>query len=144
MKYINVIAILLAAIAVFWSLSQNIRPQPTEISISDVIAMSEQHQIKSIAVEGDKLTVTKTDSSEVIAFKETNAVLTDYKEAGLDLTGVDVSVKDSAGINWGTILINFLPLVFWRPFLSFHFVRSYEVRAKPCQALRLINSRYVR
>lgn len=97
------IAILLAAIAVFWSLSQNMKPQPTEVSISDVIAMSEQHQIKSIEVEGDKLTVTKTDSTQVIAYKESNATLTDYKATGLDLTGVDVNVQDSTGIDWGTV-----------------------------------------
>jgi cell division protease FtsH len=109
-----------------------------EVSISDVIAMSEQHQIKSIEVEGDKLSVTKTDSTEVIAFKETNAVLTDYKEAGLDLTGVDVSVRDSAGINWGTILINFLPLVFIGGLLFFLF-RS--ARGANNQAMRFGRSR---
>ncbi len=132
------IAILLAAIAVFWSLSQNIRPQPTEVSISDVIAMSEQHQIKSIDIEGDKLTVTKTDSTEVIAFKEPNAVLTDYKEAGLDLTGVDVTVNDASGINWGTILINFLPLVFIGGLLFFLF-RS--ARGANNQAMKFGRSR---
>ena len=132
------IAILLAAIAVFWSLSQNIRPQPTEVSISDVIAMSEQHQIKSIDVEGDKLTVTKTDSTEVIAFKENNASLADYKDVGLDLTGVDVTVRDSAGINWGSILINFLPLVFIGALLFFLF-RS--ARGANNQAMRFGRSR---
>ena len=132
------IAILLAAIAVFWSLSQNIRPQPTEVSISDVIAMSEQHQIKSIDVEGDKLTVTKTDSTEVIAFKENNASLADYKDVGLDLIGVDVTVRDSAGINWGSILINFLPLVFIGALLFFLF-RS--ARGANNQAMRFGRSR---
>ena len=103
-----------------------------------MIALSEQHQIKSIGVEGDKLTVTKTDSTEVIAYKETNATLTDYKAAGLDLTGVDVTVKDSAGINWGTILINFLPLVFIGGLLFFLF-RS--ARGANNQAMRFGRSR---
>ncbi len=76
------VAILLAAIAIFWSLSQNMKPQPTEVSISDVIAMSQQNQIKNIEVDGDKLTVTKTDGTQVIAYKEPNANLSDYKARG--------------------------------------------------------------
>ena len=115
------IAILLAAIAVFWSLSQNMHPQPTQVSISDVIAMSQQHQIKDIEVDGDKLTITKTDGSQVIAYKEDNANLSDYQNVGLNLTGVNVDVKDSSGINWGTILINFLPLVLIGGLLFFLF-----------------------
>jgi cell division protease FtsH len=105
------IAILLAAIAIFWSLSQNMHPQPAEVSISDVIAMSQQNQIKTIDVDGDKLTITKADGTQVISYKEPNANLSDYKNVGLNLTGVNVDVKNNSGINWGTILINFLPLL---------------------------------
>ena len=132
------LAILLAAIAIFWSLSQNMEPQPTQVSISDVIAMSEQHQIKSIQVEGDKLTVTKKDSTEVIAFKENNANISDLEAVGLNLMGVNFDVKSSSGINWGTILVTLMPVLLIGGLLFFVF-RS--ARGANNQAMRFGRSR---
>ena len=130
------IVILIAAIAIFWGLSGNMKQQPTEVDISTVVTMSEEGQIKGIEVDGDKLTVTKTDNTEVIAYKESNANLYDIR--GLDLSGVDVKVNNSSGINWGSILINFLPLVLIAGLLYFLF-RS--ARGANNQAMRFGRSR---
>ncbi len=132
------IAILIAAIFIFYSLSGNMRPQPTEVNISDVAALSNQtpNGIKMIEVNGDKLTVTKADGTTVISFKEPNATLEDYKD--LNLTGVTVKVNNDSGINWGSILINFLPLILIAGLLYFLF-RS--ARGANNQAMRFGRSR---
>jgi cell division protease FtsH len=130
------IAILIAAIFIFYSLSGNMHPQPTEVNISDVVNMSQQNQIKEIQVNGDKLTITKTDGTEVISFKEPNATLYDIKD--LKLSGIIVKVDNGSGINWGSILINFLPLILIAGLLFFLF-RS--ARGANNQAMRFGRSR---
>jgi cell division protease FtsH len=130
------IAILIAAIFIFYSLSGNMRPQPTEVNISDVAAMSQRNEIKMIEVNGDKLTVTKSDGTEVISYKEPNATLNDYKD--LNLAGITVKINNDSGINWGNILINFLPLILIAGLLYFLF-RS--ARGANNQAMRFGRSR---
>jgi cell division protease FtsH len=130
------IAILIAAIFIFYSLSGNMRTQPTEVNISDVETLSQQGQIKMIVINGDKLTVTKSDGTEVVSFKEPNATLEDYKN--LNLTGVTVKVNNDSGINWGSILLNFLPLILIAGLLFFLF-RS--ARGANNQAMRFGRSR---
>ena len=110
--------------------------------LADVINLSEQGQIKKIEVDGDTLTVTKTDGTEVKAFKESNTSIYDIQ--GLNLaTGnagkkVTVDIKGSSGINWGSLLINFLPLVLFGGLLFFLF-RS--ARGANNQAMRFGRSR---
>jgi cell division protease FtsH len=132
------IAILIAAIFIFYSLNGNMRPQPIEVNISDVESLSNQtpNQIKMIEINGDKLTVTKADGTEVISYKEPNATLSDYKD--LNLSGVTVKVNNDSGINWGNILINFLPLILIAGLLYFLF-RS--ARGANNQAMRFGRSR---
>jgi cell division protease FtsH len=132
------IAILIAAIAIFYSLSGNMRPQPTEVSISQVIEMSKQGQIKNIEIDGSKWTITQTNGTEVITYQEANAVVDNYKNMGLDLTNVNVDVKTNSGIPWGTILVNVLPLILIAGLLYFLF-RS--ARGANNQAMRFGRSR---
>jgi cell division protease FtsH len=103
------IAILIAGIAIFWSFTGSRTPEPTEIPISEVVTMSQQNLIRSIEIDGDTLSITETNGSVVKAIKEPNANI--YEITGLKLDNVAVSVKNNTGLDWGTILINFLPLV---------------------------------
>ena len=112
------IAILIAAIAIFSQLFSTSQ-EPTEIPLSEAIAISQRHEISKIAIDGDTLTLTTTDGKELKTFKESNANIYDIK--GLDLTGVTVDVKGTGGINWGGLLINFLPLLFFGALLYFMF-----------------------
>jgi cell division protease FtsH len=132
------IAILIAAIAIFYSLSGNMRPQPTEVSISQVIDMSQQGQIKNIEIDGNKWTITETNGTQVIAYQEANAVVDNYKNMGLNLTNVNVDVKTNSGIPWGTVLVNVLPLILIAGLLYFLF-RS--ARGANNQAMRFGRSR---
>jgi cell division protease FtsH len=110
--------ILIAVVAVFSVLLSKMNTKPAEIALSDVVSLSQQHQIKNIEINGDTLVITKIDNSQVEAFKETNSNIYDIQ--GLDLTGVVVAVK-SSGINWGTLLIDFLPLILFGGLILFFF-----------------------
>jgi cell division protease FtsH len=132
------IAILIAGIAIFWSFTSNNTPQSPEVPLSDVVTMSQQGQIKSIEIEGDILNITRIDGSVVKAMKEPNANIYDIKGLNLDNPKVDVTVKNNSGIDWGTILINFLPLVLIGALLFFLF-RS--ARGANNQAMRFGRSR---
>ena len=101
------IAILIAAVALFSFLFPTAK-KPTEIPLSEAIAMSQNNQIEEIVVEGDTLLITTTGGTEIRAFKESNANIYDIE--GLNLEGVTVDIKGSTGFNWGSLLINFLPL----------------------------------
>jgi len=114
------------------------KPQPPQVSLSEVITLSQQDQIKTIDIDGDKLTVTKTDGTEIITYKESNANLADLKALGLKTEGIDFNPKDSSGINWGSVLINFLPLLLIGALLFFLF-RS--ARGANNQAMRFGRSR---
>ncbi len=84
--------------------------------------MSQSKEIVKIKVEGDALNITATDGAEFIAFKESNASIYDIE--GLNLEGVTVDIKGSSGINWGTLLINFLPLLLFGALLFYLFRRA--------------------
>src|ERR1035437_3783964 len=118
-KSLIIIMILIAVVAVFSVLLSKMNTKPIEIALSDVVALSQQHQIKNIQIDGDTLVITKIDNSQVEAFKETNSNIYDIQ--GLDLAGVVVAVKSSSGINWGTLLIDFLPLILFGGLIFFFF-----------------------
>ena len=112
------IAILLAAVALFSYLLPKAN-EPEEVPLSEVIAMSQDKKIAEITVEEDLLIITTVDDTEVQAFKESNATI--YEIEGLDLEGVVVNVEGSSGINWGSLMLNFLPLIIFGGLLFFLF-----------------------
>ncbi len=112
------IAIIFAAIALF-SYMMPTSSKPEEIPLSKVITMSQDREIAEIEIEGDVLLITAVDNRELTAFKESNASI--YEIEGLNLEGVVVNIKGSSGINWGSLLINFLPLLIFGGLLFFLF-----------------------
>jgi len=112
------IALLLAGIALFsYLLPAADRPQ--EVPLSQVIELSQKNEITKIKVDGDTLFVTIKDGSEMTAFKESNASI--YEITDLKLEGVIVDVKGSSGIDWGSLLLNFLPILIFGALLFFLF-----------------------
>jgi cell division protease FtsH len=112
------IAILLAAVALFSYLLPSAN-KPEEVPLSRVITMSQEKQIAEIKVEDSLLLVTTVDNTEVRSFKEANASI--YEIEGLNLDGVVVTVEGSSGINWGSLMLNFLPLLIFGGLLFFLF-----------------------
>ena len=129
------IAILVAAIVIFVYILPSTQ-KPAEIPLSEAIAMSQAGQIAEIRVEGDNLLITTIGGAELITFKETNASIYDIE--GFNFKGMVVEVKDSSGINWGGVLLNFLPLIILVALLFFLF---RQARGANSQALSFGRSR---
>ncbi len=102
------IFILLAAILLFSFLIPGSN-EPEEITLSQTITLSQDGQIEKILIEDDTMTITKIDGTEV---KTAIGALTivDLQELGFVLPA-DYEVQTSSGINWGGLLLNFLPLL---------------------------------
>jgi len=115
------LVILIATVALFAYLLPTAQ-KPEEIPLSKVVVMSQDNKIEKIVVEGDVLTITATDGTEFVSFKEDNASLYDIE--GLNLEGVVIDIKGSGGFDWGAILINFLPLLFIGGLLFFLFSQA--------------------
>ena len=110
--------------------------KPTEIPLSDAIAMSQNNQIEKIFIDEDLLVITTRDGRKLETFKENNASI--YEIEGLVLKGVEVEVKGSTGIDWGGLLINFIPLLIFGALLIFLF---RQARGANNQALSFGRSR---
>lgn len=102
------IIILIATIGVF-SLLLPTTSQPTEVTLSEAAAFSQQHEIATIDIDGDTLNITKTDGTELITYKEYNVSI--YEITDFDLTGIEITVADLSGIDFGSLLYTFLPLI---------------------------------
>ncbi len=129
------IAILLAAVALFSYLLPSAN-KPEEVPLSEVIAMSQGKEITEITVEDDLLLITTVDDNKLRAFKESNASI--YEINGLNLEGIVVNIKGSSGINWGSLLLNFLPLIIFGGLLFFLF---RQARGANSQAMSFGRSR---
>jgi cell division protease FtsH len=139
------IAILIAAIVVFYSFFPSLNEKPEKIDLSEAITLSQEQQIKSIVVNGDILTITKVDNTKVTTIKESNSKLADLEDMGLNLTTgnngqrVDYVVEPASGVDWGSLLINIaLPLLVFGGLIFFLF-RS--ARGANNQAMRFGRSR---
>jgi cell division protease FtsH len=112
------IVILLAAVLLFSFLMPGSN-DPEEVPLSQIITMSQNKEIEKIEIEDTSLLVTTTEGIELMSYKESTASI--YEIEGLQLEGVIVDIKGSSGINWGGLLINFLPLVIFGFLLFFLF-----------------------
>ena len=129
------VVMLIAAIALFAYILPTSN-KPKEIPLSEVIAASQQGRIAEIKVDDDKLIILSVNGTESSAFKESNASIYDIE--GLKLEGVVVNIKDSSRINWGGMLLNFLPLIILVSLLFFFF---RQARGANSQALSFGRSR---
>ncbi len=131
-KGLILVIILVGAVALF-SLLFPTSDKPSEIPLSEAIAMSQNGQIEKILVDGDTLLI---NDSEFKTFKESNASIYDIE--GLNLEGIIVEVKGSSGFSLGGLLINFLPLLIFGGLLFFLF---RQARGANSQAMSFGRSR---
>lgn len=117
------IMILLAAVLLFSFLMPG-SSEPEEISLSQAIAMSRNNEISELLVDGETLYITTHEGEEVktVLGNLTIADLVDSQKGfGFVLPESGFEVKASSGINWGGLLINFLPLLIFGFLLFFLF-----------------------
>lgn len=107
----------------FFSGSKDAEVKP----ISDVIAMAKRGDIASIEVKGDSLLVTTTKDaggSTFKSYKESSASLLEMLDkAGVTTgdEGVQVKIVEESRTNWGSVLLNFLPLLLFAGFIFLMF-----------------------
>jgi len=101
------IVILLSAIAFFYYVSQGVQ-KPTQVTLDQAIALSQEHKIKTLTINGDTLNISLQDGSQDKAYIG-NMSYVDLKELGIDLTGVDYSFVQS-GFDWASLLITIIPI----------------------------------
>jgi len=107
--------------AVVFTLLSNSFGGSNELSINEVITMASRGQVESIEVKGDSLTVTTFSGETYESRKESgSSVVEMLREAQVDLSRVNVTVKGSGGLSaiFG-LLFNFLPLIFFGAVLLF-------------------------
>ncbi len=128
--------LIIASAIVFFTFVLPSNEGPQEVSLSEAIAMSQENSIKSILVENDTLNITATDGSKYTTTKENYVSI--YEISGLKLDNVNVEIKPAGGIDWGTMLMNFLPLLVFGGLLFFLFSQA---RGANTQAMNFGRSR---
>jgi cell division protease FtsH len=115
--------IIVAVMAIFFTLFSEPLGGSTEVPFSDVITMAARNQLEEIEIRGDKLTLITTGGEKLTSRKEEGASVVEILEqSGVDpvASNMQISVKGSGGLSslFG-ILINFLPLIFFGAILLF-------------------------
>ena len=115
--------IIVAVIAIFFTVFGESINGSSEISISKVISLASDGKLTSIEVKGDNLTAIGYDGSRYSSRKEPGSSIVEQLEtAGIrpGAGSVDVTVKGSSGFgNLIGILLNFLPIIFFGAILLF-------------------------
>ena len=114
--------IIVAVIAIFFTMMGSIGGTE-EMDFSDVLALANEGQIQKIEVQGEKLTVyTGGEKFKSQIGKDTD-ILEVFHNANIEVYGPEgVNVKFKTGGGFGsvfTILINFLPLIFFGALILF-------------------------
>ena len=115
--------VLVAVIAVLFTLFSSSLGPSREIPISQVVQMAASGQVNSIEVRGDKLDVTTTAGESFTSRKESEAsVVKVLESSGIDVltSRIDITVRGSSGLRslFG-VLLNFLPLIIFGAILLF-------------------------
>ena len=115
--------IFVAVIAVFFMLFSP-RQEGEESSLTEILALADNGEIETIAVDGDRvIATTLLTNRQLIANKEPNTSITAYLRAA-DINfvdkGIDLQPQQSGGLGslFG-ILLQFLPLIFFGAILLF-------------------------
>jgi len=111
--------------------------KPTEIPLSEAIAMSQNNTIDKLVVDDNELLITATDGTELktaIGF----LTIVELQELGLALPKGGYEIKPSGGFDWGGILLSFLPLLLFGALLFYLFSRA---RGANSQAMSFGRSR---
>lgn len=115
--------IVVAVVAIFFTVFSEPFSDSTEVPISKVITMATEGRLKSIEVQGDTLEAFTIDDKRITSRKEMgSSIIEQLESAGVNRGSgyVDVSVKGNGGFgNLVGILLNFLPIIFFGAVLLF-------------------------
>ena len=115
--------IVVAIIAIFFTLFSDPLGGSREVPISEVIRMAGSGELESIEVNGDRLNVVSTNGENLTSRKEEGSSIVELLEsANIDplVSRTNVTVKGSSGLsNLFGLLLNFLPLIIFGAILLF-------------------------
>jgi cell division protease FtsH len=133
------------AIVILFSLLRPGTPQPEEVSLSQIIAMSQDGKLQSIEFKSDTMLVTTVDGAKLTT---PTGLLDPQNLKALEDMGLDLSpaklpggykYNPSSGIDWGNLLITFLlPMLFFAVLL---FLLFRQARGANNQAMSFGRSR---
>ena len=115
--------IIVAVLAIFFTLFSNSLGGSNEIPISEVVTLTAAGRVDRIEVNRDKLNIYTTIGEQFTSRKEADSSMVEIlEESGIDLlaTNVQLDIQGSGGFGslFG-LLINFLPLIFFGAVLLF-------------------------
>ncbi|HEX79369.1 MAG TPA: ATP-dependent metallopeptidase FtsH/Yme1/Tma family protein [Dehalococcoidia bacterium] len=113
---------IIAMVVVFFTFILPSGQKPEEIPLSEAIAMSQDGEIESILVGSSTINITTKDGTEYLTHKEITSNI--YEIEGFILEGVEVDIEGAGGIDWGSVFINFLPLLLLGALLFFLFSQA--------------------
>ena len=115
--------IVVAIIAIFFTLFSDPLGGSREVPISEVIRMAGSGELESIEVNGDRLTAMANNGETLTSRKEEGSSIVELLEsANIDplVSRTNVTVKGSSGLrNLFGLLLNFLPLIIFGAILLF-------------------------
>ena len=117
--------IIVAVIAIFFTLFSQPLGGSQEISINEVVALTARGDVAAIEVRGDILDILTVSGESLTSRKEEGegtSIVDILERSGVDpvTTNVEISVKGSSGLSSIIgILFNFLPLIFFGAVLLF-------------------------
>ena len=114
--------IIVAVIAIFYTMTRSLGGTQ-ERPFTDIITLAEEGQIQEIAIDGERLTVTRLNGDKLKSrLGENTDIIKALQDAGVE-TGpgaVNVRFKSGGGLGkFGAILFNFLPLIFFGALILF-------------------------
>ena len=115
--------IVVAILAIFFTLFSDPLNGSKEVPISQIITMAARGDIDKIDVQGDKISAFTTAGTTLTSRKESGSSMVEILEnAGIDplASDVEISVNGTGGLgSLLGLLINFLPLIFFAAILLF-------------------------
>ncbi|MCK5021763.1 MAG: ATP-dependent zinc metalloprotease FtsH [Candidatus Pacebacteria bacterium] len=142
-NFLNIIIILFLAIMVYSMIAENL-DKPEEVSISEMVSDISIGEIKTIEVEGERLSIIYQDDSIKKAKKETESSLSEslinYGLSSEQLNTIDIIIKEPSGVRfWFLMLAPFLiPILF---ILIFFWYMTRQVKGSSMQAFSFGNSK---
>ena len=115
--------IFVAGIAlIFWVFRSTPTVKPTDITISQVVTMSQAGDIKTLNVQGQTLNITGTDGKTYKSFLPDNVNI--YQVTGLKIGDPMVIDFQPNSIDWGTIIFTFGPILLLVGIMFFFLFRA--------------------
>ena len=98
-----VLTVTLAVALVVAGVTVSLRTRPSDVpqpaSIGRVLALADQHELRSVVIQGDQVTAKAINGKTYVATKESGQTLTDYFRAH-GVSNVDVEMANDATSRW--------------------------------------------